>query len=166
MDKQISVFTSKSVTLTNRLITPVYFASALQPSNIVEATAQWDTGATNTCISEDIAKKLGLIPTGKITIHTPSGFNTQNTYLANIILPNKVMINQIPVCDSKIGVQKIDILIGMDIIILGDFAISNFNEKTYFSFRLPSKTHIDFYREESVDKILGPKHGKGKKNKK
>jgi hypothetical protein len=37
-----------------------------------------------------------------------------------------------------------DILIGMDIITLGDFAVSNFEGVTKFSFRVPSLSHIDF----------------------
>jgi len=40
-----------------------------------------------------------------------------------------------------------DILIGMDIINKGDFAISNRNGKTMFSFRYPSMTDFDFQSE-------------------
>lgn len=38
-------------------------------------------------------------------------------------------------------------LIGMNVIVLGDFAISTFNGKTSFSFRIPSKGLIDFTNE-------------------
>jgi len=37
-----------------------------------------------------------------------------------------------------------DVLIGMDIISLGDFAVTNFQEKTVFTFRIPSVERIDF----------------------
>ena len=36
--------------------------------------------------------------------------------------------------DSEIGNQGIDVLIGMDIISMGDFAVSNFSGKRQFSF--------------------------------
>jgi preprotein translocase subunit SecA len=35
-------------------------------------------------------------------------------------------------------------LIGMDIIGLGDFVVTNFNGKTMFSFRMPSMASMDF----------------------
>ena len=38
----------------------------------------------------------------------------------------------------------IRILIGMDIISLGDFSVSNFNGKTQFTFRIPSQAHTDY----------------------
>lgn len=37
-----------------------------------------------------------------------------------------------------------DVLIGMDIINQGDFAITNQNDKTMLSFRMPSRESIDF----------------------
>jgi hypothetical protein len=41
--------------------------------------------------------------------------------------------------------KMFDILIGMDIITLGDFAITNANHRTVVSFRIPPDTkHIDF----------------------
>lgn len=35
-------------------------------------------------------------------------------------------------------------LIGMDIINKGDFAVSNYQNKTVFSFRMPSESLMDF----------------------
>ena len=40
--------------------------------------------------------------------------------------------------------EQWDVLIGMDIINLGDFAVSNHNGKTTFSFRMPSVDEIIF----------------------
>ena len=40
-----------------------------------------------------------------------------------------------------------DVLIGMDIISQGDFAVTNHGGITKFSFRMPSVTHIDFVEE-------------------
>lgn len=126
-----------------------------------ECEAQWDTGASGTCISNTTASKLGLIATGKKTIATPAGKTTVNTYLISILLPNDVLIADIEVCDSHIGEQGIDMLVGMDIISQGDFAVSNHKGKTFFSFRLPSVKRTDYVLEANIGKIVGPKHGKG-----
>ena len=49
--------------------------------------------------------------------------------------------------DSEIGKQKIGMLIGMDIISKGDFAVSNFDGNTVFTFRYPSNSEINFVKE-------------------
>ena len=54
--------------------------------------------------------------------------------------------SNLSVMDSEIGKQGIDVLIGMDIISLGDFAISNYESKTQFSFRIPSQEHVEYHR--------------------
>jgi len=53
------------------------------------------------------------------------------------------MIPKMRVCEGNIF-GKADILIGMDIISQGDFAITNHNNKTMFSFRMPSMLDLDF----------------------
>lgn len=130
-----------------------------------EVIALWDTGATNSCISIDAVQSLDLIPTGKINIRTPSGEDTVNTYLIDVILPNDVSIKNLMVCDSKIGSQGIGMLVGMDIISKGDFLVSNFKNKTTFSFRIPSGITTDFVTGIKISNIVGPKHGKGKNKK-
>ena len=44
-----------------------------------------------------------------------------------------------------------DVLIGMDIINEGDFAVSNEYGATTFSFRIPSVENFDFAAEDNVD---------------
>lgn len=77
-------------------------------------------------------------------IHTPSGTGIVNRYKANIVLNDELIIQNIDIIDSEIGSQGIDILIGMNIIHLGDFAISNYNGQTQFSFRIPSIEHVNY----------------------
>jgi hypothetical protein len=43
---------------------------------------------------------------------------------------------------------KTDVLIGMDIISRGDFALTHKEGKTVFSFRYPSLATIDFFASE------------------
>lgn len=85
-------------------------------------------------------------PTGMINVQTPSGMGTMNKYMVNLTLNNEVTILNLPVMDSEIGNQGIDVLIGMDIISMGDFAVSNFDGKTQFTFRIPSQEHVEYHR--------------------
>ena len=108
-----------------------------------KADALWDTGATNTCISNQLAEKLNLVPIGFEEMHHANGLSIVPTYLINILLSEEIGFSLIYVlgCDLH---EDIDALIGMDIISQGDFAISNFEGNTYFSFRTPSMQNINF----------------------
>lgn len=139
----ITVFTEKYKTIQRKLINSAVIEFN---GNYLPAKAQWDTGATGTCISKQVVAKLGLQPTGMINVQTPSGIGTMNKYMVNLTLNNELTILDFPVMDSEIGSQGIDVLIGMDIISIGDFAVSNFEGRTQFSFRIPSQEHIEFRR--------------------
>ena len=67
----------------------------------------------------------------------------------NIIIPNGVMFENLLVVESESLADGSDILIGMDIIGEGDFAVSSFQGRTTFTFRIPSIERIDFARKES-----------------
>ncbi len=154
----IHAFTTKSTSgLLNRLINQVTIAYG---KNSISAKALWDTGATSTCISVEMATRLALVPTGIRNIMTPSGSSTVNTYLVDIILPNNVCVKDVEVCDSAIGSQGIGVLIGMDIITKGDFSVSNHNGQTVFSFRIPSTKTTDYVEILRTKSIIGT-HGKG-----
>ena len=145
--KIMSVFTEKYTKIENRILNKV----VLSANNIDDqALAQWDTGATNTCISEEIAIKYNLKPVSMVQSKTPSGILNAPVYFIDIILNNEVIFRNWKVMGSKIGAQGIDVLIGMDIISKGDFAISNYNGKTQFSFRLPSQEDVD-YKEDATN---------------
>lgn len=140
----ISVFTERYNCIERRLINK----AVVEANSIaLPVTAQWDTGATGTCISKSLVSKLKLNPTGMIQVHTPSGVGIMNKYMIDIILNNEVVVKNVPVMDSEIGNQGIDVLIGMDIITIGDFAVSNYRGKTQFTFRIPSQANIDFSKE-------------------
>lgn len=125
--------------------------------NSIEVNALWDTGATSSCISDDVVARLGLVKTGFVPRYTPSGHDTASTYLVDITLPNDVQIPDLRVCDSKIGEQGIGMLIGMDIINKGDFMVSNYQGKTVFSFRMPSESVMDFVTGIHISNIIGSK---------
>ena len=69
-------------------------------------------------------------------------------------LPNNVVVTEVPVTEADALAGDAEVLIGMDIIGLGDFAVSNFQGQTSFTFRIPSLKHIDFVEDladEAVD---------------
>ena len=105
--------------------------------------AIWDTGATGTSISEDIAIRLQLRHCGQVDVQGVTGTSACNTYLLALHLLQGVIIPELEVtgCIENIGC---DILIGMDVINMGDFAICNKRGITTFSFRVPSTETINF----------------------
>lgn len=120
-----------------------------------ELVAVWDTGATGTTISHALARRFNLEEIGEIRISGVTGCAVCKSYLVSVHLPNGVIIPQLEVsdCEGEIGC---DVLIGMDIIRQGDFAVSNYDGITTFTFRTPSVERIDFTTQLGsiqVDKI-------------
>lgn len=71
-------------------------------------------------------------------------------------------VNDVQVCDTDIGKQGLEMLIGMDIITLGDFSVSNYNDKTVFTFRVPSKEKMTLFHSRISTILLGQRMEKGK----
>lgn len=109
--------------------------------------ALWDTGSTMTVISAELADKLNLEPVGEMLAETAGGKYVAKKYIVSLSLPNRLNIENVMISSGKLG-PGIDILIGMDIITLGDFAVTNYNNKTVFSFRFPSCEVIDFVKND------------------
>jgi len=116
----------------------------------------WDTGATNSCITQNVVTKLDIKPISKTNVYGVHGEKEEvDVYLVSIFLPNEVGIKDVTVTLGELG--DVDVLLGMDIILNGDFAITNHGGKTIWSFRVPSVEPINF-----VDEI---EEWKKKKNK-
>jgi predicted aspartyl protease len=134
------------------------------PPKVSPVKALWDTGATGSAITPAVAKSLGLIPTTKANVQHADGISLQNVYLVNIYLPNNVVVPFVKVTECKNFIGNFDIIIGMDIISIGDFAITNVGQKTTFSFRIPSLKTIDYVKEFNdiyhKPTILGKKLGR------
>lgn len=141
-------FTTKNPGLANVLTNEVSIAQAftpnpagtLPPRSLFRAI--WDTGATNSVVTENVIKQCGLIQIDITKSQTPNGVRDCKVFLVSVGLPNKIIIPQLRVTDGTLG--RFDVLIGMDIISMGDFAISNYNGNTVFTFRMPSLAEIDF----------------------
>ena len=111
---------------------------------MLEFNALWDTGATNSVITQDVVTKLELLPEGTSKVFHAQGSEDVPNYFVNLGLPNGVAIVGVQVVQGVL--EGCDLLIGMDIINLGDFAITNKDGKTVLSFIMPSLNHIDFVK--------------------
>ena len=108
----------------------------------VEVNAIWDTGAMRSTISTQVAQKLGLFPIGQTRVCHADGESICNYYVVNLLLPNGIEVKMLMVNDGRL--TDTDMLIGMDIITLCDFAITSSGAETKFSFQVPSCLDIDF----------------------
>lgn len=115
--------------------------------------AVWDTGATHSCISNAVAQTLKLPVSGKRPIKGVNSSGVASTYFVDLLLPSQVTISAVDV--AAVDVFGCDMLIGMDIISLGDFTISN-HGVTEFSFSIPPhENKFDLVeRSEKVNKRL------------
>jgi hypothetical protein len=147
--------THKSDRLLERIITPVI----VQQSELacerfdlkqipLSARVMWDTGSIITCISKRFAELLQLRRIESRQLTSIHGSETSNVYMLDIVLPDYVTIQNILASEIP-NSADFDVIIGMNIIGLGNFAISNDKGKTLFSFRLPAlNIPIDFSKEE------------------
>ena len=113
-----------------------------------KCVALWDTGATNTVITKAVAQDLNLPVTGMAFVNHAAGMSPMPKHVVNIMLPNNVGISFTEVTEGDL--KGCDVLIGMDIITRGDFAITNVGGKTTFSFRIPSVETIDYCNHSNM----------------
>jgi len=135
-------FTALFDKITDELTSPVKIYSDFitgRQSNAppIEITALWDTGATGTCIKPYLKDKLNLRLLTTQTLLAGVGGEVQTCItLINIQLMHGVEIKDCPVYIADFPGDE-DILIGMDIINMGDFVVCNTDGKTSFSFTIP-----------------------------
>jgi predicted aspartyl protease len=116
------------------------------PDRMTEEIAGiWDTGATGSVITQKVVDALELKPISFTNVNTASGQEMSPVYLADFVLPNGVVVQGLRVTLGKLA--GADVLIGMDVIAIGDFTITNFEGKTKMTFRLPSMAEVDYVKE-------------------
>jgi len=128
-------FDAEFPAVVRELVTNVELFSSPNSQGI-KTYAVWDTGATHSVLSPKIVNELGLIPIDSSIV---SGIN--HSQYADIVIASIGLANGLLLPDIRFSVCDIpgtDVLIGMDIIMMGDFAISNGDGKTLFSFAIPS----------------------------
>lgn len=135
------VMTQKYPIITNRIIT---VETVVYKDRKINVNTEWDTGATHSSISNELVQALNIEPIKNSNGITVGGTYSANIYEVIILLHDTYPVKVEAQAVSNINATGIDLLIGMDVIYLGDFAITNYRGKTCFSFRIPSKGFIDF----------------------
>ena len=128
--------------------------SKLNDGTLHSFRAIWDTGATNSVVSAQVVSLCGLTAIGFETVHTVSTTEVVEAYQVQMGLPNGVLVAPVKVTKGRIAGG--DVLIGMDIISQGDFAVSNLGGHTQFSFRIPSQVEVDFVAQDNRASIRNP----------
>lgn len=163
---QVFAFTHTPGKIINKLLTPCHACKAYNPysSNNAEPVRQfkalWDTGATLSAISRKVVDALGLVPFNTGLVFHAGGNQPTNFYKINILLPSGLGFHTRTVMEASL--KDCDMLIGMDIISQGDFALTNRDGKTVFSFQIPSTHLYDFVKQDAAARVKGKNKAKKK----
>lgn len=109
--------------------------------------AIWDTGADTTIVCKSILDELQVKPQGRVAILGIGSLLDSRLYTIHLGLPSGDLIHNLHVMAMDDDQTDYDVIIGMDVISLCDFAITTPNKKTKFTFERPSKRDIDFTKE-------------------
>jgi hypothetical protein len=109
--------------------------------------ALWDTGATNSMISKNVAEILNLKPIAFATVIGFHGEDERPIHEVSFTIGKNLIVDWIEVLEATSLTYEHQALIGMDIISQLDFAITNVDAKTIHSIRFPSMKEIDFENE-------------------
>lgn len=155
--------------LAKALLTDITISRGYQPKDnkpvfeYFPYKAIWDTGATRTGITLDVVQRLNLSPVGLGRNQTANGIRDCGVYMVNLRLPNGVVFTMLHVIDCIL--HGFDVVIGMDVISRGDFAVTNSENRTLLSFQIPSIDFIDFTKQmpRPASKPTGPVVGRNEK---
>jgi hypothetical protein len=127
----------------------ILYADTFDTDISLTVRALWDTGAVRSAITPEVMQRLNLAAIDNIAISSANSTSRVDVTAVTVALPNGATIADLPVAVCTIG-PNIDMLVGMDIISRGDFAISNGKNRTMFSFAMPPFNEgIDFSKRSS-----------------
>ena len=145
MQSKIHALTNNNKGIARRILTPIEVKNVFDDKT-VSTFGIWDTGATGSVITKSTAAALKLLPIRRTTVRGVHGKRKVNVYIVNITLDNKnITLNaHVTECEELSADKSVGFLIGMNIITMGDFSITNFDGDTTMSFRVPSMHRIDY----------------------
>jgi len=143
--KKVHAITNFNQGIARSVVTAVEVENVFTNQKI-ETTGIWDTGATASVVTKSTAASLGLYPVKRLMVRGVHGVKEVNVYYVKITLHNKniTLKAQVTECDELSPDNSVGMLIGMNVITMGDFAITNFQGQTTMTFRVPSIQKIDF----------------------
>jgi predicted aspartyl protease len=110
-----------------------------------------DTGAERSAISKCLACKLGLTKIGSGLGTGSAGLHGTSLYNIDIILYENKIISNIEISEVYEGLGN-EFIVGMDILTLGDVAITNMDGQILFSFRMPHNEKFIHFGREQIQK--------------
>lgn len=145
----ITAYRYPFTTIVNRILVDCTIGLPLVDGTDRNMKALWDTGACCTCIASTVAQSMGLI---KVNERELIGANNQ-PFMSDVFCVRLTMghfvIGIIEVCGIPMDGKEENMIIGMDVITKGDLSITNYQGKTFLSFREPSLERIDYVSEIS-----------------
>ncbi len=109
----------------------------------IKVQGLWDTGATQSAITDNVANQLQLPVISKARVSHAGGESVQNIHPAEFTLPNRLTIQGLRVTCAEIS--GADVLVGMDVITAGDFALTSQGGEFMLSYHFPTREKmIDF----------------------
>ena len=120
----------------------------------MDSMALVDTGSTGSCISRRFAAEAQLKAFKRNKIRGFHGISIVPVYSVDVLLPNGILLSNMDVAEFQSN-NNFDFIIGMNILRMGDMALTNAKGDMVFSFRIPpAEKHIDFVNEEQRDALL------------
>lgn len=107
--------------------------------SMMAVNALWDTGSTESLISEKIVKMIEPILKSKAKYVTKDTVIESETYAVSLSLSDEITFRDVLMKKADLSDKNVDIIIGMDIISRGDFEIRNYNNLVEFAFRIPPR---------------------------
>jgi len=148
IDKRYYAFDTEYKKIAREITTPVSIFSSHTSAEgkCVETYAVWDTGATHSVLSPKIVQDLDLFPIDTCIVR---GIN--HDQISDIVIASICITSDLLLTGKRFSVNNIpgaDVLLGMDIITMGDFIINNAEGQTLFSFVIPPfKDKISFSKK-------------------
>lgn len=114
--------------------------------------AMWDTGAEYSMMSKKLAERLGFEFEDKVKVQgILDGVYADYGPASVALVSNGDMVDITVVVVEESQFPEYSLILGMDFISKGTLAISTMNFETVLSFRIPSKGHIDFAKEDQEE---------------
>lgn len=123
----------------------------------IECKALIDTGAQTSCVSTNLINKLSLSPFYQTNIEFAMGSADVGVYLVDIEIQEKIRIEGMVVANFPVPV--IDVIIGMDILSLGDMSMKGKGKELVFTFSISDRMlrTLDYLNCNLMDKMAGDK---------
>ncbi len=153
-----TIYKGRASVLVNDVMICTAYTPPNPPGGLIRKRfmAIWDTGATHTVITKKVVEDCQLKSSGMANVSHAGGDDEAKTYYVNVLLRNNVEVYNVKVTEGKIK-GPANVLVGMNIISKGDFAVTCKDGNTLFSYRYPSMEKIDFVKHpKRTDALKAP----------